>query len=158
MYSYVPFILLAVINICLVVDLHKRSKGIIDAANSRFKKSQLSINISVIIMTILFIVFTCASAVASHYYDQLVQSFNGNIILFSADSFAFTYHSLNILIVLFSNKQFRIKFKETFGLKVNTASQTASTGTGLKAPTGRTSQPRSPTVLEVFTLRHLSLI
>jgi hypothetical protein len=42
-------------------------------------------------------------------------SFGGKVILFSADCFAFSYHALNIVILVLFNKQFLRKFKETFG-------------------------------------------
>ena len=75
-------------------------------------KKQLYVNVSVILMTILFIVFTCPSAIASQYYNVLVTSFNGKIILFALDCFAFSYHALNIIILCLSNKQFLRNLKK----------------------------------------------
>jgi hypothetical protein len=61
-------------------------------------------------MTLLFFVFTSPGAIASQYYNVLVTSFNGKIVLFSMDCFAFSYHALNIIILCLTNKQFLRKF------------------------------------------------
>ena len=65
-------------------------------------------------MTLLFIIFTCPSAISSQYYGFLLSSYIGNVILFSADCIAFSYHSLTILILCLSNKQFLRKIRQTF--------------------------------------------
>ena len=117
MYSFIPFSVLAIANILLIVDLHKRSSSTSETvlSISTFKKNQISISISVISLTLLFILFTCPSAIATQYYDMLIVSFDGKVILFSADCFAFSYHALNIIILVLFNKQFMRKFKEMFG-------------------------------------------
>jgi hypothetical protein len=110
LYSFIPFVLLAIINLLLIINLRQKQRANMENTNSSVdNKTQLQINLSVIIMTILFIVFTCPSAIASQYYNVLVTSFNGNIILFSMDCFAFSYHALNIIILCFTNKQFTRK-------------------------------------------------
>ena len=114
MYSFIPFTLLAIINISLIWELQQLKKSI-KGGNSRVKKSQMAITFSVILMTILFIIFTSASAVCSQLYEKLILSYTGNIILFALDSFSFSYHGLN-LIILCENKLFLSKLKEAFGL------------------------------------------
>jgi len=110
LYSFVPFVLLAIINLLLIINLHQKQRANMENTNSSVdNKTQIQINLSVIIMTLLFIVFTCPCAIASQYYNVLVTSFNGNIILFSMDCFSFSYHALNIIILCFTNKQFRRK-------------------------------------------------
>ena len=102
--------LLAIINFLLINNLRQKQRANMENTNTSVdNKKQLQINLSVIIMTLLFIVFTCPSAIASQYYNVLVTSFNGNIILFSMDCFAFSYHALNIIILCFTNKQFTRK-------------------------------------------------
>ena len=118
MYSFIPFILLAIINILLIFDLN-RQKKLVSVKNSAIKKNQLSINMSVIVLTLLFIVFTSPSAVCSQFYNTLVTTYIGNIILFASDCFAFSYHALNIIILCAANKQFFRNLKETFSLKSN---------------------------------------
>ena len=70
-------------------------------------------------MTLLFIAFTCPSAIASQYYNVLVESYNGKIILFAMDCIAFSYHSLNIIILCLSNKQFVRKLRKITSLTMN---------------------------------------
>ena len=110
MYSFIPFVLLAIINLLLINNLRQKQRANMENTNSSVdNKKQLQINLSVIIMTLLFFVFTSPGAIASQYYNVLVTSFNGNIILFSMDCFAFSYHALNIIILCFTNKQFTRK-------------------------------------------------
>ena len=131
MYSFIPFISLTVINILLIFDLHKRSRTIMDSVNSTFKKNQISISVSVVLMTLLFVFFTCPSAVASQYYDTLVSTYTGNIVLFAADCFAFSYHALNIIILILSNKQFDRKFQLALGLGKTLRPIQSTTGNSL---------------------------
>ena len=120
MYSFIPFFLLAIVNVLLIINLRQKLRSSLGANmmenSSTNDKKQLYVNVSVILMTILFIVFTCPSAIASQYYNVLVTSFKGNIILFSMDCFAFSYHALNIIILSLSNKQF---LKRIIGSKGN---------------------------------------
>ena len=116
MYSFIPFILLVIINIFLIVDLNKK-KRMASVQNSVIKENQLSITFSIILLTILFIVFTSPSAVSSQFYNILSTTYTGNIILFACDCFAFSYHALNIIILCLSNKQFLRKLREAFGFK-----------------------------------------
>ena len=116
MYSFIRFTLLAIINVLLIIDLNEQKRST-NVQNSVIKKNQLSINLSVILLTLLFIACTSPSAVCSQFYDILVRTYTGNIILFASDCLAFSYHALNIIILCFSNKQFLRKLKEAFGFK-----------------------------------------
>lgn len=111
MYSFIPFIFLLIINILLIRAIRQKTKHL-QGSTSIAKKKQSSINYSVIMMTLLFIVFTCPSAVCSQFYNILIQTQNGQIVLFSLGCFAFSYHALNIAIMCASNKFFFRKFKE----------------------------------------------
>ena len=116
MYSFIPFVVLALANILLIVDLNQKAQETTHATNSALdSRTKKNINISVIVITVLFIVFTCPSAIASQYYNVLVVSYKGNVILFASDCFAFSFHALNIIILWLTNKQFVRKFKEAFG-------------------------------------------
>lgn len=116
MYSFIPFTILAIINTFLIQDLNQKRKSI-KSENSNLKKQQMAINFSVILMTLLFIAFTSGSAVCSQFYDQLLASYTGNIILFASDCFSFSYHGLNIIIICSSNREFFRKLKEAFVFK-----------------------------------------
>ena len=115
MYSFVPFGLLFLVNILLTVDLRQNTRYLTTMASKR--RSQLSMNVSVVIMTILFIVFTCPGAVCSQFYNVLVTTHTGNIILFVSDCFAFSYHALNTIVLCATNKDFMRKFKVALALE-----------------------------------------
>jgi hypothetical protein len=127
MYSFIPFTVLAVINVSLIWQL-QQLKNSIKGGNSRVKKNQIKITFSVILMTILFILFTSASAVCSQYFEELIVSYTGTIILFASDDLTFSYHGLNI-IILCENKLFFRKLKEAFGILkgTNLENQTPTT-------------------------------
>lgn len=116
----------------LINDLTKKRRSI-DQYITTANRKQLLINVCVIVMTLLFIVFTSPGAVCSQFYNSLVISYTGNIILFASDCFAFSYHAFHIIILCVSNKQFFRKFKLTYGLgfvnkngKLNLTTQTQS--------------------------------
>ena len=111
MYSFIPFALLTVTNLLLIINLKKKST--VSVQNSQLSKNQASINMSVIMLTFLFIVFTCPSAIASQYYNVLVLTFQGNVFLSAADCLASTYHALNIIILCLANKEFMRKMRKT---------------------------------------------
>ena len=113
MYSFIPFVFLFTINIMLIRVIQEKTKNL-QESSSVAKKGQLHINVSVIAMTILFIVFTFPSAICSQFYNTLIQTQNGKITLFSLGCFAFSYHALNIVILCASNKFFYRKLKEAF--------------------------------------------
>ena len=77
-------------------------------------------------MTILFIVFTCPSAIASQYYLKLWGTYSGRIVLFFCDDLTFAYHALNIVILCLSNKLFLRELKDIF-YKNKTSSQDNTT-------------------------------
>ena len=113
MYSFIPFAVLLVTNILLIVDLHKKAKTI-QGSDSVLKKNQFSINLSVVVLTLIFIVLTCPSAIACQYYTTLIMTPHGIVLVLIADCCAFTYHAFNIVILSTTNKLFRRKLIELF--------------------------------------------
>ncbi len=103
------------LNILLIIDLNRNSNNS-NGENLRLRNSKKH-SITVIIMTLLFIIFTCPSAICSQFYSVLVSSYIGKVILYACDCFAFSYHALNIIILCLSSKQFLKKIKEAFGIK-----------------------------------------
>lgn len=114
-----------IINIFLIIDLQKKKRSVTQAT-TRIHKNQLSINLSVILMTLLFILFTSPGAICSQFYNVLVQSHTGLVILYSSDCIAFSYHALNILILCISNKQFLRKLKVALRLTQETTENNLS--------------------------------
>lgn len=77
---------------------------------SNRKKRQMTI--SVIILTMLFIIMTLPGAVVSGYFFQvLIKTPMGTIILYLLDNISFSYHGLGFLILYLSNKQISMQVK-----------------------------------------------
>jgi hypothetical protein len=116
LYSFLPFLLLIIINIFLIIDLKEKKKSITNLDLRNNKRKEISINLTIILMTILFILFTSPSAICSQFYGQLISSYNGTIILYVSDCIAFSYHALNIIILCLVNKSFLRRLKIVLGL------------------------------------------
>jgi hypothetical protein len=137
LYSYVPFVLLTITNVCLLISISKsnnrnnmitinanRPVSMI-AMNSPFaavvaprvttkSSKEKSLTIMVIAMTLIFICMTCPGAIGSIYYDSLIQTEFGTLVLYLLDALTFSYHGFNIFILILTNKKFRCEFKEMF--------------------------------------------
>ena len=74
-----------------------------DTANLNRVKS---LTTTVMSITLLFIVMTSPVSVASFFYNDLVETYAGLMVLNFLNSLCFTYHSLNICILLVTNKKF----------------------------------------------------
>ncbi len=108
-----PFTLLAIFNTLLIILLQikrRRSQGNISSSTNQTSSKtnkQRSLNITVITLTTLFIVMTMFGTLASIYYDTLLESETGLIILYVFDAIATSYHALNFIFLLITNKRFR---------------------------------------------------
>ncbi len=63
-------------------------------------------NRTVISMTLMYIIMTIPGTLVSIYYGKLVQNDWGTFILYLGDSVDNTYHGLNFIILLITNKKF----------------------------------------------------
>ena len=116
MYSFVPFVLFFIINVLLIrVFLeHTRSPPNAETSYVGAKKSPLPICASVMAMTLFFVVFTSPSAVCSQFYNTLITTYSGNVILTVSQRIGFSYHALNIVILcVFNNKFANILWKRS---------------------------------------------
>ena len=120
LYSFLPFGILLLVNLLLIRVLRQESRPLSQSV-SFTKKNKLSINVSMMFMTLLFVLFTCPSAICSQFYNKLILTYNDSVILYASDCFGFSYHALNIIILCAFNKQFCSKFKEIFICKVHRA-------------------------------------
>ena len=111
LYSFVPFGVLLVVNVLLIRVMRQKIR---DLAGSSFisKKRQFSISLSVMLMTVLFILFTCPSAICSQLINYLITSYRGQLILSGFGCFSFSYHAFNLVILCSLNKHFYKIFKE----------------------------------------------
>ncbi len=121
MYSFVPFGVLFIVNIFLIRLLRQKIRNLA-GSTTMAKKSQLSMSLSVVIMTLLFIVFTSPSAICSQFIETLMASYRGQVILFGFGCFSFSYHAFNLIILCAFNKHFFKMFKQVilFGSVIHT--------------------------------------
>jgi len=109
--------LLTIINILLIIDLNRKIQSSASSSirNTRISKNQRAINITLIIMTLLFILLTGPNAVCSMLFSQIMKLPNGELIIILLDCITFSYHALNILVLCLSNKEFLRQLKKSFG-------------------------------------------
>jgi hypothetical protein len=124
LYSFLPFTMLAIANVLLIVFLFKLSRSLAVArtstrtitiaatthtmqlnVRSRAQK-QKSLNLTVISLTLIFILMTSPSAVCSIFFESWIKSYTGTLVISLSDSICFSYHGLNFLLLLLTNKKF----------------------------------------------------
>lgn len=126
MYSFIPFGLIAFLNALLLYHLYKVKSQLQNVSNSALLKNQIEISVTILAMTILFIVATSPGAVISQFFSILIMSDIGKIILFAGDDVSFSYHAFTIIILCVSNKEFLRK------LRNNSVEQIGSTTANTK--------------------------
>jgi hypothetical protein len=87
----------------LVLTLLKKNKIATNSDNQKSK--QRSLNVTTISIAVLFVVFILPTSVISSYYNELIKTFDGMVILYISDSCLFTYHGLNFIVLIATNKQ-----------------------------------------------------
>jgi hypothetical protein len=83
------------------------SSNTVNTQSQSHANKQKSLNITVISLTTLFIGMTIFGTLASIYYDTLLESETGLIILYVFDAIATSYHALNFILLLITNRKFR---------------------------------------------------
>lgn len=111
LYSFVPFVLITILNALLIYHLYQVKTQLQNVQNSTLLKNQIAISTTILAMTILFIVATSPGAIISQFYSTLIMSDSGKIILFAGDDISFSYHAYTIIILCLSNKEFLRKLR-----------------------------------------------
>lgn len=70
---------------------------------------------------------TLPGTLVSIYYDFLLHSDTGTIILYIGDSIDITYHALNCIVLIFTNKIFRTEANSLLCRKSHNNERTVST-------------------------------
>ena len=127
MYSVIPFVTLFITNLAFIINLYQKKKTSTTAptldtvknkkSNSNNKKLR-SINVTIMVMTFLFILMTLPCAFASFYFNELIVSDLGYFFIVLSNCISFSYHGLNCVLYYFSNKKFRAQFLAFFGKKI----------------------------------------
>lgn len=113
-YSALPFALIIIANLLLIYEIKKHTGKI--AQTEERKKKQKSMNRMVITMALLYIVFTLPTSVVTSFLNKWLQEWGGwgDVIIYIINSFTFSYHALNILIVIYTNTRFLNEVKVYF--------------------------------------------
>ena len=111
LYSFVPFGVLIIVNVLLIRAMRQKIR---DLAGSSFiaKKKQLSISVSVMLLTLFFILFTLPMAIVTLLVNSLTTTHDGKLVLFCFGCFSFTYHAFNLVVLCRFNKYFFMLCKE----------------------------------------------
>lgn len=120
----VPFVLLAILNFLLVYTVLSASKSTVETEhtggvhNSFGMKRKLQMTKTIIILTITFIVLTLPGAIVSAYYNDIIATEAGDMLINMSDNISFSFHALGFLTLFLSNKQFSAQVKSMFDAKL----------------------------------------
>ena len=110
-YSIGPFFVILCLNIHLLQITFKVSK--------LKRPTLLVISVVVILKNILFLLMTSpAFFVSGFYYKELIVRVEGRVLILFSDLILFTYHSINLFILIFSNKKLYNACKLIIGIKI----------------------------------------
>lgn len=132
MYSIIPFVLLAVINVMLIYSTKFHNKVAIAATTTDSKiKKRRQMTITVFLITFLFILMTLPGSFGSIFFVQKINDYNfikkgaivsgfyflslsqtqiGSAVIILMDDISFSYHAFNFFTLLLTNKKFLSEF------------------------------------------------
>ncbi len=122
-YSLIPFILLSLSSGLLIYEINKRMPtGIATSANRH--ENQKSLHKTVVSFAVLFILMTLPGAIVTSFLNSFLQSSGdlGLLVITICDCITFSFHALNFLILLLTNKRFQRELKTYF--KIDSTSNT----------------------------------
>lgn len=127
----IPFIILMIFNLLLLykTTIKKKVQAAGTTSSSTKKKAM---TITVMLVTLAFVVFTLPSAVISGYFFTSLFSFiPGRVVVYFCETLSFSYHSYNFFVLYALNKQFRQECKSIITKRLN-AEVTISASKNLK--------------------------
>ena len=117
MYCFIPFLIMFICNIILIYQLVSERK--FQKLKLRVKKAvkRKRISISIMLLTTFFMISTLPIAYSGAFLQPELYSTKSGILAYHIfGSISFSYHSCNFVLLLTSNKQFRIEFKNLMQL------------------------------------------
>jgi hypothetical protein len=108
-YSIVPFVLLLIFNGFLIYVTVKRKRSVEG-------RKKLALSVTVISMTISFILFTLPTAIVSTYFDTFEFALVSleHVKIVTSNAITYSYHAFNFFILYNTNKRFVKEFKAMF--------------------------------------------
>ena len=98
----------------LIYTIHALRR--LNLSDSQMRK-QRALNLTIIAITLLFILLTGTGAVVNFFIAELEQTYTGNVIMALGDVVCFTFHALNIVSLLITNRRFRQEFYSLSNIK-----------------------------------------
>lgn len=120
LYTVLPFILLTLCNILLIMTVvnSKKSFAKKDGKASVADKKQIKMAMTIIIISLLFCLFTLPTASIQGSTLVYLLGFNfGQLVVAFCNMFAYTYQAINFIMLTATNSQFEQELKVVFGIK-----------------------------------------
>jgi len=107
LYSLIPFTLLTLSSTLLIVETNKRTASTVATSANR-QENQRSLQKTVVSLNVLFIVMTLPGAVVTSVLNAYLETYGdlGKLLITICDCISFSFHALNFLILLLTNKRF----------------------------------------------------
>ena len=110
MHSYIPATVLVIVNSLLIYEIISRSKKSIAPISSKKASKNKEFILSIMLMTVFFIILTVPATLASAYTDTSNRDIK--LVMHILDCFSFSFNALNFCIFLLFNKKFSTEFRE----------------------------------------------
>lgn len=117
LYSVIPCILLAIINLVFLSKLYtirKRASPITSKRMQRRNNKASRLNLTVIILTIIYVICTAPAAYVEFYLFELLKTQEGVFLLTISDTLAFSYNAFNFFILYNINHRFESRLRRLF--------------------------------------------
>lgn len=136
---------MSISNILLVRSIYSNREVLINSSeeNSARKKS---LTYTILTITVMFLILTLADNILNAFFLPiiLVEDYGYNLLFF-ADSLAFTYHGLQFIILLVTNK----KFKSEFNLMMKCSNKVENLSTNMGAMSANIATHKNITRLDI---------
>lgn len=102
-----PFILLAISSLLLIYEINRKTRnlGALSSSSQR-QENQRSLNKTVVFFALLFVIMTSPGAIVTSFLNSVLQSSGhwGLVIISVCDCITFSFHALNFIILIVTNK------------------------------------------------------
>lgn len=119
----------------LIYEINKKTGNV--TISVQRQASRKSLNKTVVMLALLFIIMTSPGAVVTSFLNSYLQTTGvGNIVIIFCDCITFGFHAFNFIVLFVTNKRFKEEVKNFFR-KYNASPSTQGTSTG---PSGKSKE------------------
>ncbi len=121
-YSLIPFVLLLLSSLLLIYEINKKTRLVANHQSVSRHENNKSLNKTIVLIAILFIIMTSPGAIVTSFLNAFLQSSGdlGNFVIEICDCITFSFHALNFLILLLTNKRFAKEVKNHYLGQIST--------------------------------------